>query len=351
MNEEAVHLLTGLINIPSLSGEEKGTAAFLESYFSEKGIGFERIENNVIVRNKHYTPGKQVLLLNSHHDTVKPNLSWTKNPFSAEIQDNRIYGLGSNDAGGCLVSLISAFLYFYEREDLSFNIVLVASAEEEISGKKGIELVLKQLEKISFAIVGEPTSLQMSIAEKGLMVLDVIVKGKAGHAARNEGVNAIYKALDEIQWFRTYKYPNVSETLGEVNMNVTMVEAGQQHNVIPPECKYVVDIRSTDKYSNDAILGIIRRNIGSEVTPRSTRLQPSGIDADHPLVRVAEKLGITTFGSPTLSDQALIPYPSVKIGPGDSNRSHTADEYIYVQELEAGIKLYLKIIDELNNLI
>jgi acetylornithine deacetylase/succinyl-diaminopimelate desuccinylase-like protein len=282
--------------------------------------------------------------LNSHHDTVKPNSGYTRDPFKPEIIDGKLFGLGSNDAGGPLVSLIATFLYFHDQLDLNYNIVFAATAEEEISGVDGIESIWSSLPTIDFAMVGEPTLGQMAIAEKGLMVLDCVSKGKPGHAAREEGVNAIYVALKDIDWFRTFKFPKNSETLGEMKMTVTVVQAGSQHNVVPAECKFTVDVRVTDAYTLEETLGIIQKNVTCEVVPRSLRLRSSGIPSDHPLVMAANKLGISQYGSPTTSDQALIPVPSVKIGPGDSARSHSADEFIFVDEINRGIDTYIQLI-------
>lgn len=349
-SEEYIDLLKKLIETPSLSKEEEKTATILREFFVSKGIKIHEIKNNIIAKNKYFDASKPTILLNSHHDTVKPNVSWKKDPFSPIVEEGKLYGLGSNDAGGCLVSLMAAFVHLYDNKNLNYNLVLAATAEEEISGKNGIEFILPQLGKIDFAIVGEPTLLNMAIAEKGLMVLDCISKGKSGHAARGEGENAIYKAMDDINWFRNYKFENTSAQLGEIKMNVTLVNAGTQHNVVPDECRFVVDVRSTDAYSNEEIITIIKDHVACEVKPRSTRLQPSGISEDHILQRCADDLGIETYGSPTLSDQALMPFPSVKIGPGDSARSHTADEYIGMDEIGKGIELYINIINKLQEL-
>ena len=349
-SEEYIDLLKKLIETPSLSKEEDKTATILREFFASKGIKIHEIKNNIIAKNKYFDASKATILLNSHHDTVKPNISWKKDPFSPIVEEGKLFGLGSNDAGGCLVSLMAAFIHFYDQINLNYNLVLAATAEEEISGKNGIELILPQLGEIDFAIVGEPTQLNMAVAEKGLMVLDCISKGKSGHAARDEGENAIYKAMDDINWFRNYKFEKTSAQLGDIKMNVTLVNAGTQHNVVPDECSFVVDVRSTDAFSNEEIIAIIKDHVACEVKPRSTRLQPSGLPENHILKRVAVELGIKTFGSPTLSDQALMPFPSVKIGPGDSARSHTADEYIGMDEIGKGIELYIKIINKLQNL-
>jgi acetylornithine deacetylase len=263
------------------------------------------------------------------------------------MADGKLFGLGSNDSGGALVSLIATFLHFHQAKSLNYNLVLAATAEEEISGLGGIESIWSMLPQVDFAIVGEPTLGQMAIAEKGLLVLDCVAKGSAGHAAREEGVNAIYRALPDIEWFRSYSFPRVSPTLGQVKMTVTVIDAGQQHNVVPAECKFVVDIRVTDAYTLEEVLEEVKRHVGCAITPRSLRLHPSGIPHDHVLVKAAQQLGIVTYGSPTTSDQALIPVPSVKIGPGDSARSHMADEFIFVNEIEAGIQTYIRLINQL----
>ncbi|MEM1406768.1 MAG: M20 family metallo-hydrolase [Bacteroidota bacterium] len=347
---EAIALLKQLIAIPSFSKEEDKTADVLEDILKEKGCQVNRSRNNVWVQNDHYDPQKSTLLLNSHHDTVKPNAGYSKDPFSPQVEGGKLYGLGSNDAGGPLVSLIATFLNFKSATNLNFNIILAATAEEEISGKNGIESIIPELGRIDFAIVGEPTLMQLAIAEKGLMVLDCYAHGKAGHAAREEGENAIYKAWKDIEWLRTFQFEKESEMLGKVKMQVTQIEAGSQHNVVPDSCHFVVDVRATDAYSLEETLGIIRDHVDCEVKPRSVRLQPSGIDKGHPILEVAKALNIATYGSPTLSDQALMPWPSVKIGPGDSARSHTADEYVGLDEIEKGIEGYVKIIDKLNEI-
>lgn len=346
LSNKATQLLKQLITIPSFSREEHNTAAALEDFFAHEGIPTQRKGNNVWALNKYFDYTKPSILLNSHHDTVKPNPQYTRNPFDASIAEEKLYGLGSNDAGGPLVSLIATFLYFYNKENLKYNIVVAATAEEEISGTEGIESIWTLLPTIDFAIVGEPTLCEMAIAEKGLMVLDCIAHGKAGHAAREEGINAIYKAIEDINWFKSYQFPKVSATLGPVKMSVTIIQAGQQHNVVPAECHYTVDVRLTDAYSMEEVLATIQTHCKSEIKPRSIRLRPSGIALDHPLVLAAQKFNIKQYGSPTTSDQALIPTPSVKIGPGDSARSHSADEFIYVKEIQQGIETYIKLLNE-----
>lgn len=344
--EIAINLLEQLIATPSFSREEDQTATILEGFFRQYGIPSERRGNNVWARNQYFDGALPTILLNSHHDTVRPNSAYTRDPFHSEVIDGKLFGLGSNDAGGPLVSLIVAFLHFYGQKNLKFNLVMAATAEEEISGAEGIESIWPLLPSVDFAIVGEPTLCHMAIAEKGLMVLDCTVQGKAGHAAREEGVNAIYEAIHDIERLRAYKFPKVSETLGEVKMTTTVIHAGKQHNVIPAECQYTVDVRVTDQYTLEEVLEIIRKQVKASVVPRSLRMRSSGISADHPLVRAAERLKISTYGSPTTSDQALIPVPSVKIGPGDSARSHTANEFIYVEEIVKGIDTYIDLLNE-----
>ncbi|MBI3258938.1 MAG: M20 family metallo-hydrolase [Ignavibacteriae bacterium] len=344
---EALELLQKLISIPSFSKEENLTADAIQEFLNKKNIPTNRTMNNVWAMNKHFNPDLPTILLNSHHDTVKPNSGYTRNPFLPEIIDGKLYGLGSNDAGGCLVSLLATFCYFYEKENLKYNFIIAATAEEEISGLNGIELIYPQLGTIDFAIVGEPTLMNLAVAEKGLMVLDCVAVGKSGHAAREEGINALYNAMKDIEWFRTYQFDRVSEHLGKVKMTVTMIQAGTQHNVVPDKCNYVVDVRITDKYTHEEVLEIIKKNVQSMVTPRSMRARSSSIPIEHPIVQAGLKLGRATYGSPTSSDQALIPVTSVKIGPGDSARSHTADEFIYVDEIKEGIELYCAMLEQI----
>jgi acetylornithine deacetylase/succinyl-diaminopimelate desuccinylase-like protein len=346
LDEIAINFLEQLIAIPSFSKEEDKTAVVLEGFFKQHNVPTERKGNNVWARNKHFKADLPTILLNSHHDTVKPNPGYTRDPFTAALEDGKLYGLGSNDAGGPLVSLMATFLHFYSQQNLKYNFILAATAEEEISGTGGIESIWPLLPNIDFAIVGEPTLCHLAIAEKGLMVLDCIAKGRSGHAAREEGINALYEALKDIDWIRTYKFPKVSDTLGEIKMTVTIINAGKQHNVVPAECHFTVDVRVTDMYSLEEVLEIIKSNIKAEVTPRSLRMRSSGIAADHALVNAAKKMNIQLYGSPTTSDQALIPVPSVKIGPGDSARSHTADEFIYIEEIVKGIDTYIGLLNE-----
>src|SRR5690606_21927094 len=320
--EESIGLLKKLIAVPSFSREEHETAQIIELFLKQHGIRTYTKMNNIWAYNKYYDGSKPTILLNSHHDTVKPNSGYTRDPFSPDEEGGKLYGLGSNDAGGCLVSLIAVFLYFYEQENLKYNFCLAATAEEEISGNNGLELVLPDLGPLEFAIVGEPTQMNLAIAERGLMVLDCTVYGKAGHAAREEGENAIYKALKDIEWFRTYRFAKVSELFGPLKMSVTIINAGSQHNVVPAQCDFTVDVRVTDAYRNEEVLEIIRRYVNCEVKPRSIRLKPSSINKEHPIVQAGIALGRTTYGSPTTSDQALLDIPSLKLGPGESGRSH-----------------------------
>ena len=339
-------LLQDLVRTPSFSKEEKGTGDLIERFLREKGVSTHRKLNNIWAYNQYFDPAKPTILLNSHHDTVKPNTGYTRDPFRADIENEVLYGLGSNDAGGCLVSLIAAFLHFYAQADLKYNLCLAATAEEEISGKNGIELVVPDLVPLDFAIVGEPTQMHLAIAEKGLIVLDCVAHGRAGHAARDEGDNAIYNAMRDIEWFNTFRFPRESAVFGPVKMSVTMIQAGSQHNVVPASCHFVVDIRVTDTYRNEEVIDIIRQHVLCDVTPRSLRLKPSSIATDHPVVQAGIALGRKTYGSPTTSDQALLDIPSLKLGPGDSARSHMADEFIGVAEIEEGIALYIRILEK-----
>ncbi|KUO66954.1 MAG: acetylornithine deacetylase [Lutibacter sp. BRH_c52] len=347
LTKEAIALLKNLIETQSFSGEEKETALLIIQWFSNHDINFESDKHNVWAKNKYFDASKKTILLNSHHDTVKPNKGYTKNPYNPEVSDGKLYGLGSNDAGGSLVSLLATFTYFYDRNDLNYNVVLVASAEEESSGLNGLNSMLQIIPPIDFAIIGEPTLMQLAIAEKGLLVLDCEAKGTSGHAAHGIGDNAIYKAIEDIHWFQNFEFSKESEMLGKVKMTVTQINAGNQHNVIPATCNFVVDVRVTDAYSNQEVLDIVKSKVKCEVKARSLRLNSSSIPKNHPIVKAGIKLGRKTYGSPTLSDQAVLSCPSLKLGPGDSFRSHTADEFIYVSEIEEGIELYIKILNEI----
>lgn len=345
LTSEAVGLLKSLISIPSVSRDEARAADCLQQYIEQQGMQTGRKGNNVWCLGPGFDLKRPTLLLNSHIDTVKPVQGWRKDPFTPRLEPNgKLYGLGSNDAGASVVSLLQAFLTL-SRTTQKYNLIYLASCEEEVSGREGIESVLPQLPPVSFALVGEPTEMQPAIAEKGLMVLDVTATGRSGHAARDEGDNAIYKVLEDIAWFRDYRFERVSPLLGPVKMSVTMVNAGTQHNVVPDRCTFVVDIRSNECYTNEELFEEIKKHIHCQPQARSFRLGSSHVPPEHPLVRRAVALGRTPFGSPTLSDQALMPFPSMKMGPGKSSRSHTADEFIFVREIEEAIGLYLELLD------
>ena len=344
MTDEAVGLLKTLIAIPSVSREEAQAADCLQRYIELQGMETGRKGNNVWCLSPAFDLKRPTLLFNSHIDTVKPVAGWRKDPFTPTESNGRLYGLGSNDAGASVVSLLQVFLALC-RTAQPYNLVFLASCEEEVSGAGGIECVLPLLPPISFALVGEPTEMQPAIAEKGLMVLDVTATGRSGHAARDEGDNAIYKVLDDVAWFRDYRFPRVSPLLGPVKMSVTQVNAGTQHNVIPDRCTFVVDIRSNECYTNEELFAEICRHLHCEAKARSFRLGSSHAPEGHPLVQRAIELGRVPFGSPTLSDQALMPFPSMKMGPGKSSRSHTADEFIFIKEIEEAIGLYLSLLD------
>ena len=343
---EAVRLLQSLIRIPSFSRQEGETARLLENYLQERGIKANRHLNNVWAVNQHFTPGLPTLLLNSHHDTVKPNKAYTREPFDGAIEEGKLFGLGSNDAGGALVALLFTFLHFYAQPNLPYNLVFAATAEEEISGAQGIEALLPLLPPIDCGIVGEPTLLNLAIAERGLLVLDVTVQGIAGHAAREEGENALYKALPDIEWFKQYQFEKKSDLLGPVKMSVTVIETeNKAHNVVPPVCHFVVDVRINECYTFEEVLAVIEKHVQGKVQPRSLRMRSSSIPLDHPLVKAGLALQRTPYGSPTTSDKALMPFPTLKMGPGDSARSHSADEFIYVHELDEGIRLYKELLN------
>ncbi|MEG2573338.1 MAG: M20 family metallo-hydrolase [Bacteroides sp.] len=341
---QAIDLLRALINIPSLSREEEAAADYLQQYIETIGIATTREGNNVWCVSPMFSLSKPTLLLNSHIDTVKPVNGWRKDPFIPYEENGKLYGLGSNDAGASVVSLFQVFRQLSCKEQ-SYNLIFLASAEEEVSGKGGVESILPHLPPIQLGIVGEPTEMHPAIAEKGLMVLDVTAYGKAGHAAREEGDNAIYKTLHDIEWFRDYRFEKVSPMLGAVKMSVTQINAGTQHNVVPDKCTFVVDVRSNELYSNEEIYNKVKEQTQCEVKARSFRLNSSNIDINHPLVKRAIEMGRTPFGSPTLSDQSLMSFPTIKMGPGKSARSHTANEYIMIKEIEEAIDLYLELLD------
>ena len=343
---DAVDLLKQLISIPSVSKEENQLADFLENILKEKKYYPQRKGNNIWVLSPDWNDRNPTILLNSHIDTVKPVAGWTKDPFLPLEEDGKLFGLGSNDAGASVVSLLQTFSILTQTQQEN-NFILLASCEEEISGKNGVESVLPELPPIDLGVVGEPTSMQPAIAERGLMVLDGTVYGKAGHAAREEGENAIYKALSAIEWFRNHHFPKISPLLGPVKMTVTGIQSGTQHNVVPDVCKFMIDIRTNELYSNEALFEAISAACGAEVQARSFRLNSSHIAMEHPLVQRAIELGMTPFGSPTLSDQTFMKFPSLKIGPGESSRSHTADEFVFLKEIDDAISLYF---DLFNNL-
>ncbi len=345
LTDKAISLLKELISIPSFSSEESITAKAIEDWLVNLEIPFHRQDNNIYAFNKHFDENKPTLLLNSHHDTVKPNSAYTRDPFVASVEGGKLFGLGSNDAGGCLVSLLATFAYFYDAAGMSHNLVMVASAEEESSGPRGLNSVLPKLPEIAVAIVGEPTLMDLAIAEKGLVVFDAIVRGTPSHAAHPNGNNAIYNSIDVLNWFKNYRFDKVSEVLGKTKLTVTQIRAGSQHNVVPADVEIVLDVRVNDCYSNKEIADILKKDAPCEITPRSLRLNSSSIEKEHPLVISGIKQGRNTYGSPTLSDQAALSCPSLKLGPGDSRRSHSADEFIYLKEIEEGIELYIKILE------
>jgi acetylornithine deacetylase len=348
LQQDAINLLKELIATPSFSKEEDETAGVLCRFLGERDIVHTRVGNNVFALNKHYDAAKPSILLNSHHDTVKPNKGYTFDPFTPFEKEGKLFGLGSNDAGGCLVSLIATFLYYYDKQDTKYNVVFAASAEEEISGVNGIELVLPYLGKIDCGIVGEPTKLEMAVAERGLMVIDCTAEGRSGHAARNEGENALYKAVDDINWIRNYRFEKVSPLLGESRLTATVINTENvQHNVVPSQCKFVLDVRVSELYTFEEILDELQKNLKSKFKPRTTRMKSTSIPLDHPLVLAGNKLGKGYYGSPTTSDKALMPFSTLKMGPGDSARSHTADEYIYIDEIKEGIEIYIKMVEQM----
>ena len=347
LTEKAIALLKKLIATQSFSSEEDQTATLIEQWFAKHDISHKRNQNNVWATNQHFDASKPTLLLNSHHDTVKPNNGYTKNPFEPIVEEGKLFGLGSNDAGGALVSLLATFTYFYEKPNLKYNLVYVASAEEESSGKNGLNSMLSVIPKIDVAIVGEPTLMQLAIAEKGLVVFDAVVKGTPSHAAHPNDNNAIYNTIDVLKWFQEYQFEKTSKVLGDVKMTVTQINAGKQHNAVPADVKLVVDVRVNDKYSNAEIAQLLQKESPCDtIEPRSLRLNSSSIPEEHALVQAGIALGRTSYGSPTLSDQAVLNCPSLKLGPGDSTRSHTADEYIYIDEIKEGVQIYVDLLNK-----
>ncbi len=343
---EPLELLEQLIAIPSHSRDEAATADLLYDLLAAHGAAPERLYNNIYARSESFDPARPTLLLNSHHDTVRPAASWSRDPYTPTVEGDRLYGLGSNDAGASLVALVDLFLTL-RRAPLPFNLVLGLSAEEECSGERGIRALLPALGRIDMALVGEPTAMEAAVGERGLVVLDCCAHGRSGHAARGEGVNAFYIALDDIARLRDFHFPRRSEILGEIGIAVTQIEAGTQHNVVPDSCRFVVDVRTTDAYTNAETVALLRAALRSDCTPRSTRLEASAVAASHPLVRAARAAARPCFVSPTLSDRALMPFPALKMGPGDSARSHTADEYIRLDELAAARGIYTEFIEKL----
>lgn len=345
LTQEAIALLKSLIKTQSFSSEEEQTAALIEAWFKRYGIDFKRTKNNVWAVNNYFKEDKPTLLLNSHHDTVKPNSAYTNDPFKAFVEDGKLFGLGSNDAGGCLVSLIATFTYYYNHENLNYNLVIVASAEEENSGPNGLNSMLSIIPKIDVAIVGEPTLMHLAVAEKGLVVFDAVIDGTPSHAAHPNSNNAIYNSIEALQWFKDFKFEKGSKALGDVKLTVTQISAGSQHNVVPGHVDVVIDVRVNDAYNNAEIAEILQEEAPvTKITPRSLRLNSSSIPVEHDLVKAGIAMGRNTYGSPTLSDQAALSCPSLKLGPGDSTRSHSANEFIYVNEIEEGIKIYVELL-------
>lgn len=348
--QAALKLLQELIAIPSVSREEQATAEHIQNYLTTHGVETSRIHQNIWAKHPQFKDGRFTLLLNSHHDTVKPAANYTRDPFCAEIADGKLFGLGSNDAGVSVVGLIECFLHYYNK-DLPFNLILAISAEEEVMGETGMKTLFPQLPPIDAAIVGEPTQMQAAVAERGLVVLDCVAHGKQGHAARNEGDNALYKAIAAIEWFRNYTFERCSEIMGPIKMTVTQIQAGTQHNVVPGECRFVVDIRPTDAYRNEDMVELIRKELyqkfgdSIQIQPRSTRLQASAIPLNHPLVQAAVAVGRETYISPTTSDIAVMQIPSLKMGAGDSARSHAADEFVYIKEVQEVTQKYIELLD------
>lgn len=344
---EAIELLKKLIVTPSFSGQEDQTAALIKAFFEEKEIPVFQSNNNIWALNKQFSSEKPTILLNSHHDTVKPNQGYTKDPFDAHVENGKLFGLGSNDAGASIVSLMALFIHFYDHPNLQYNLIYAATAEEESSGTKGLNSILQHLPELEFAVVGEPTGMNLAIAEKGLLVIDGYAPGIAGHAAHTNTDNAIYNAIKDIEWIRNYEFPKESETLGKVKMTVTQIDAGQEHNVVPGICHFVIDVRVTDQYTNEEVFQYIDKHTISKLKARSFHLNSSKISSEHAIVKAGVELGRKTYGSPTLSDQSVLSCPSLKLGPGESTRSHQANEYIVLSEIEEAIDLYIQIFDKI----
>ena len=346
-NKETVSLLRELISNPSFSGEEDQTAAIIQAFLEGKNIETKRSKNNVWAFNKHFDVNKPSILLNSHHDTVRPNTGYTRDPFDSQIMNDKLFGLGSNDAGGSLVALLAAFEHFYSAAHINHNLIYAATAEEESSGKNGLNSILPKLPKLDFAIVGEPTKMNLAIAEKGLLVIDAYAQGTAGHAAHPNSNHSIYKAIKDIEWIKNYEFEKVSKSLGKVKATITQINAGTEHNVIPNQCHFVIDVRVTDEYRNQEVFDVLNHHTESNLKARSFNLNSSSIDHNHPIVRAGVELGRSTYGSPTLSDQSVLSCPSLKLGPGDSMRSHQSDEFIKLSEIDEAVDLYIKMLEEI----
>lgn len=344
---KAIELLKLLIQTPSISGEEDLVASYIEKWLNESGIETKRSLNNVWALNKHYNSQKPTILINSHHDTVKPNKSYTNNPFEAIQEGDEVFGLGSNDAGASLVSMMSLFLHYYKSKNLKYNLIFAATAEEEISGKNGIAHLINKLPPIDLAVIGEPTEMNLAIAERGLIVIDAYAKGTSGHSAHENTDNPIYTAINDISFIKNYTFKKKPNQLGKIKVSVTQINAGTQHNIVPSVCHFVIDARVPNAYTNLEVFNIIDKNTKSKLKARSLRLNSSSIDLDHPIVKAAKKIKIKTFYSPTISDQALLKCPSVKIGPGVSKRSHMANEYVKISEIYEGINLYITLFKQL----
>ena len=351
---DAIALLQRLITTPSLSGNESDTADILAAELASRGVVVRRHHNNIWALSEGFDANKPTLMLNSHQDTVKPSQNYTRDPFEATIEEGKLYGLGSNDAGASLVSLVVTFCNNYNTSALPYNLLLALTAEEENMGERGMRAFLPHLVeqgvKVDMVLVGEPTSMQPAVGERGLVVLDCVAHGKSGHAARNEGENALYKAMTDIEKLRNFHFEKVSELLGDIKITITQISAGTQHNIVPDECRFVVDIRTTDAYSNEEVVELLQKAVECDAKPRSTRVRASAIALSHPLVESAMAIGREPFISPTTSDRAIMQgLPALKMGVGESSRSHTADEFVLTSEIEEGIAIYQKLLNELSN--